>query len=188
MTIDKLLSAKAVAEYLDMKPITIRRKAKTGEIPSIRIGNRLRFDQRTIDRWLLSRATGKPVYILVVDDESAIRELFKESLNKLGYQVTVTSSGIEALELVSNRHFDMVFLDLVLPDLDGSEVIKHIKTIDNYLPVAVITGYPDSKLMNRAMEYSPFIVIKKPFDSRRIFETINGFIQEKGVKLDLGTD
>lgn len=182
MTTNKLLSAKKVAEYLDMKPITIRRKAQRGEIPSIKIGNRLRFNKQLIDRWLLSRSSGKPVHILVVDDEPSIRELFKESLNKHGYQVMVTSSGIEALELVSNRHFDMVFLDLVLPDLDGSEVLKHIKEIGKYIPVAIITGYPDSDLMNRAMEHGPFIVIKKPFDSIRILDTISGFIQAAGIK------
>ncbi|MDD5038314.1 MAG: response regulator [Dehalococcoidales bacterium] len=182
MTTNQLLSAQKVAEYLDMKPITIRRKAQRGEIPSIKIGNRLRFDKQLIDKWLLSRSGGIPINILVVDDEPAIGELFKESLNRPSYEVMATPSGIEALELIDKRHFDMVFLDLVLPDLDGSKVLKHIKEIDKYTPVAIITGYPDSELLNRAMEQGPFIVIKKPFDTTKILDAVSSFIREARIK------
>lgn len=55
---NKLLSATQLAEYLNLKPVTIRRKAKSGGIPSIKIGNRLRFDKQQIDKWLLERTQG----------------------------------------------------------------------------------------------------------------------------------
>ena len=97
---DRLLSTKKVAEYLDITPPTVRRKALSGEIPSIKIGNRLRFDKQQIDRWLLENSTRRPVNILVIDDEPVIGELFEDSLKRRDYQVTATLSGLEALELV----------------------------------------------------------------------------------------
>ncbi len=175
MTMDRLLTAKEVAEYLHVKPITVRRKAQSGEITSIKIGHRLRFDKKQIDRWLQSNTRGRPIHILVVDDEPLVGELFKESLNENIYQVTTTLSSVEALELVRNKHFDLIFLDLLIPELDGAELFRRIRQMDKELPVAIITGYPDSDLMGRAMEHGPFTVMKKPFTGDDILNIIHNF-------------
>jgi excisionase family DNA binding protein len=179
---NKLLSATQLAEYLNLKPVTIRRKAKSGEIPSIKIGNRLRFDKKQIDKWLLERTRESPVHILVVDDEPLIGGLFKDSLNEHRYQVTTTLSSLEALELIGNKHFDLIFLDLLMPELDGAELLRRIRQMDNHIPVVIITGYPDSDLMNRAMEHGPFMVMKKPFDSNQILDAVRGFTKSKAAR------
>ena len=57
----------------------------------------------------------------------------------------------------------MIFLDLAMPELDGAELFKYIREIDKDVPVVILTGYPDSEVMARAMECGPFSVIKKPF-------------------------
>ena len=176
MTVNRLLSTREVAEYLNVKPITVRRKANSGEIPSIRIGNRLRFDRQQIDRWLLSKSNGRPVHILVVDDEPMVGQLFKESLNETGYQVTTTLSSLEALELIDSRHFDLIFLDLLIPELDGAELFRRIRQRDKKIPVAIITGYPDTALMGRAMEHGPFTVMKKPFTGDDILNIVRSFV------------
>ena len=178
---NRLLTVKEVAEYLNVKPVTVRRRANSGEIPSIRIGNRIRFHKQQIDRWLLDRSNRRPTQILVVDDESLVGQLFKDSLNELGYQVTATLSSLEALDLLNNRHFDLIFLDLLIPELDGAELFRRIKQIDKNLPVAIITGYPDSDLMKRAMEYGPFTVMKKPFNSDDIMNIVRSFVQRAVV-------
>jgi len=170
---DRLLSVKEVAEYLNVKPVTVRRRANSGEIPSIRIGNRIRFHKQEIDRWLLSRSNGRLVNILVIDDEPLVGELFKESLNENIYQVTTTLSSLEALELMGEKHFDLIFLDLLIPELDGAELFRRIRQMDKDVLVAIITGYPDSELMGRAMEYGPFTVLKKPFDNEQIQDVIH---------------
>ncbi len=175
MTMNRLLSVKEVAQYLNVKPVTVRRKANSGEIPSIRIGNRIRFHKQQIDRWLLSRSNRRPMHILVVDDEPIVGLLFKESLNELGYQVTTTLSSLEALELMGDRHFDLIFLDLVMPELDGVEVFKRIREVDKNVPVAIITGYPDSDLMDKALRYGPLTVMKKPFTDSDIIAVVNSF-------------
>ncbi len=176
MTMNRLLSVKEVAEYLNVKPVTVRRRTNSGEIPSIRIGNRIRFHKQQIDKWLLERTHGRPVHILVVDDEPLIGELFKDSLDGHRYQVTTTLSSLEALELIGNKHFDLIFLDLLIPELDGPELFRHIREMNKDIPVAIITGYPDSDLMNRAMKHGPFMVMKKPFNSDDILNAVNSFV------------
>ena len=183
MTMNKLLSVKEVAEYLNVKPVTVRRRANSGEIPSIRIGNRIRFHKQQIDRWLLERYKGRPAHVLVVDDEPMIGQLFKDSLNETGYQVTTTLSSPEALKLINNGHFDLIFLDLKMPELDGAELFRHIRQIDKKTPVVIITGYPDSDIMSRAMEHGPYTVMQKPFNSDDILNIVHSFVKgaETGV-------
>jgi DNA-binding NtrC family response regulator len=73
---------------------------------------------------------------------------------------------------VEKDRFDLIFLDLVMPGLDGSEVFKRIRKIDEHVPVAIITGHPDSELLAKAMEQGPFIVMKKPLDIYEIRKTV----------------
>ena len=177
----KLLSAVQLAEYLSLKPVTVRRKAKKGEIPTIRIGNRLRFNKQQIDRWLLHGGHRRPMHILVVDDEPIIGQLFKDGLGKRGYRTTTTLSSLEALELVANRHFDLIFLDLLIPRPDGAELFRRIKQMDKHVPVVIITGYPDSDTMRRAMEHGPFTVMRKPFTQDDILNTVHSFIKGRVI-------
>lgn len=172
---DKLLSATQLATFLNLKPVTIRRKAKKGEIPSIRIGNRLRFDKEQVDEWLQYSSNRKLVQILVVDDEPMIGQLFEKSLRKHDCQVMVSSSSLEALEILDKKRFDLIFLDLFMPELDGAELFRRIRQKNNRTPVAIITGYPDSDLMRKAMTYGPFVVLEKPFYSDDILDTIFSF-------------
>jgi excisionase family DNA binding protein len=177
---EDLLTTKQVAKYLRLNPVTVRRKVARGEIPAVKMGRQIRFNRAQIDAWLVQNNTGMRAQILVIDDEPVIGQLFKDSLNNNGYQVTTTLSSLEALELVGNRHFDLIFLDLLMPVINGAELFRRIRQMDNHIPVAIITGYPDSDLMGRAMEYGPFTIMKKPFNSDDILNTVRTFA--KGVK------
>ncbi len=84
-------------------------------------------------------------------------------------------NSLEALELIKNRHFDLIFLDLVMPELDGAELFRQIRLENSGVPVVIITGYPDSEIMNRAMEYGPITALKKPFTGEEIVSTIHNF-------------
>jgi len=174
---EKLLSASQLAEYLNLKSVTVRRKAQKGEIPSIRVGNRLRFDKGEIDRCLRRRFDSRATHILVVDDEPVIGQLFKDSLYEDCYQVTTALGSLEALELVRNKHFDLVFLDIFMPNLDGAELFQRIRQMDKDIPVIIVTGHPDIEPMRRAMEYGPFTVMKKPFNSSDIISVVNSFLR-----------
>lgn len=110
--------------------------------------------------------------ILVVDDEPAVGQLFKETLRLHDYRVTTISDSREALEVMTNTRFDLIFLDLKMPGVDGSQLLQRIKEKDNHARVAIITGYPESELMDRAMEHGPLLVMKKPFGSGDILNAV----------------
>ena len=173
---NKLLSSREVAEYLDLDEVTVRRKAAKGEIPSIKIGKRYRFDKAQIDSWLTKNTVGEAISILVIDDDPIICRLFRDTLERHGYQVTTSLSSVDALRLVRDNQFNLIFLDLKMPELNGAELFHEIRQLSN-VPVVIITGYPDSDLMEKAMECGPFLVMKKPFDSIDIIGAVQSFHQ-----------
>lgn len=177
----ELLTGRELARYLKLNPVTVHRKALKGEIPAMRIGRQLRFDKDQIDRWLLQQAVGTSLRILVVDDEPAIGRLLEDFLERYDYQVVAVTSSAEALDLVARSHFDFVFLDLYMPEMDGSQLFRRIREMDRQVPVAIITGYPDSELMKKAMEHGPFLVISKPFESEDILAAIRSYTRGAAV-------
>ena len=101
--------------------------------------------------------------VLIVDDESAIRKLLVRSVGPLGVRATTAKDGNEAIEKFSQDRFDLVLLDLVMPGLDGVETLRRIKEINPKVSVVIITGYPDSELLDQALSIGPFAVMRKPF-------------------------
>ena len=179
---EELLTVNELAQYLKVSPRTVLRRARNGDLPAIRVGRRFRFNKKQVDRWLSERTAGKPVEILVIDDEPVIGELLSASLGMCGYRVTTTTSSREGLELVAARRFDLIFLDLVMPELDGSEVFRRIREMDRDTTVAIVTAYSDSELMKKAMEYGPFLVISKPFAIVEVIEAVRSLTGRPGVE------
>lgn len=78
--------------------------------------------------------------ILCVDDEEIPRTLRKLILQKQGYEVVTVASAKEALEMLANRHFDLVLTDQMMPGMSGTELTKQIKSTTPCLPVVIISG------------------------------------------------
>ena len=106
--------------------------------------------------------------------EAEARE--KETLEELGHSVVAVESGIEGLELVKKQDFDLVFLDLKMPGMVGDDFLGQLKAIKPGLPVTVITGYPDSGMMRRALAQGPFGLMNKPFGEADIIAAVNNFL------------
>jgi len=171
----ELLTTKEVASYLKLRPETVLRGMKKGEIPAIKVGGHFRFDKRQIDEWLRNNSTSKK-RILVIDDDEPIRRLFKETLKKNNYHVLPADNGSKAIKLAQSWHFDLIFLDLKMPDMDGVETLRKIRRIDKSVPVVIIAGYTASKLVQKALKQAPFGVMKKPFGARDILRSTEGFL------------
>jgi len=161
---------------------TIYRLLKRDGIPATKVGHQWRFNKDSIDEWLRQNSVGTRATILVVDDEQIIRLLFKETLEELGHRVITAETGSEGLELVKQRDFDLVFLDLKMPGMDGAKLFRRIKTIKPKLPVTIITGYPESDIMAQALAQGPFGVMNKPFDESDIITAVNSFLQIAATK------
>ena len=89
----------------------------------------------------------------------------------------MVSDSIIGLELVKKENHDLVFLDLKMPIMDGTELFRQIRESKPDLPVTIITGYPDSDLMMRALAYGPLGVISKPFNGSDILTAVNNYLR-----------
>jgi excisionase family DNA binding protein len=168
----ELMTVEEIAVYLRLTKRTIYRLLKKGTIPAVKVGNKWRFDRNVIDKWLQPKMGEDRVRILVIDDDAVIGLLFKEALDPLGHTVIATGTSKEGIEYAERLTFDMVFLDLKMPDIDGAETLARIKKVKPNLPVIIITGYPDSELMGRALEQGHFSVMKKPFGEAEILKAV----------------
>jgi CheY-like chemotaxis protein len=83
--------------------------------------------------------------ILVVDDEANIRELYKVEFEDMGYEVTAVADGMQALSALDSTAFDLVTLDMRMPDVDGIETLRKMKEKNKSLPVIICTAYEEYK-------------------------------------------
>lgn len=83
--------------------------------------------------------------ILVVDDEEAIRLLYREELSEAGYQVQVAASASEALRMVQQARPDLMTIDIKMPGMDGIELLRKVREIHRDLPIIICTAYGDFK-------------------------------------------
>jgi excisionase family DNA binding protein len=172
----QLMTLREVADYLRVTEKTIYRLLRRGSILATKVGHQWRFDKTLVDEWLQRDSVGAKANILVVDDEESIRSLFKETLEELGHRVITAKTGFEGLELVKQQDFDLVFLDLKMPGMVGDDFFGQLKAIKPRLPVTIITGYPDSGMMGRALAQGPFGVMNKPFGEADIIIAVANFL------------
>lgn len=173
----ELMILEEVAAYLRVTKKTIYRLLKQDKIPATKVGHQWRFNKASIDEWLQQTHGREKANILVVDDEETIRSLFRETLEELGHKVITARTAAKGLDLVNQRDFDLVFLDLKMPGMAGAELFRQIRTIKPKLPVTIITGYPDSDLMARALAQGPFGIMSKPFGETDIIAAVNNFLR-----------
>ena len=83
--------------------------------------------------------------ILVVDDESNIRQLYREEFEDMGYEVTTVADGAEALTVLETIEIDLVTLDMRMPDIDGIETLRKMKEKKSTLPIIICTAYEEYK-------------------------------------------
>ncbi len=81
-------------------------------------------------------------HLLIVDDELLIRDLLYDYFSARDFEITVAENGQSALSLINEESFDTVILDIKMPDMDGLQLTKEIRTHHGDLPIILLTGYP----------------------------------------------
>jgi two-component system, response regulator, stage 0 sporulation protein F len=102
--------------------------------------------------------------ILVVDDEAPVREVLTEYFSTEGYAVEAAGSGVEALTAVRGGRADLVLLDVRMPGLDGVQVLRRIRELDDRVPVIMVTANEDVGLAKETLKLGAFDYVAKPFD------------------------
>lgn len=175
---NSLLTVKEVARYLKLNSMTVYRLAREGRIPASKVGGNWRFDKATLDNWLAESARSEG-HILVIDDDPGIRTTIEEIISRRGYEIICVDSGEKALAEMERSQFDLVFLDLVLPGINGLKVLEEIRKKDARPVTVIITGHGDSPLAMEAMGLGPQVLIRKPFSVKDIDEVL-ALVMKKG--------
>ncbi|MFZ1946504.1 MAG: response regulator [bacterium] len=117
--------------------------------------------------------------ILVVDDQETMRSLLRDMLEVIGYEVTLAEGGEQALGLVQSQDFDLVLTDLNMPGMDGTALLRAIKTTRAEMPVVIITGYGTFHTEKRVMREGANGYISKPCTLAKIENTLAGVLSSK---------
>ena len=102
--------------------------------------------------------------ILAIDDEKNIRHLIESEFTLEGFDVTTAASGEEGLQRFDQDKFDMVFLDLRLPKMDGIEILKIFKKLIPAMPVIMLTGHGSEQAAREGVASGAFDYLTKPSD------------------------
>jgi DNA-binding NtrC family response regulator len=111
--------------------------------------------------------------LLIVDDEPDLLDLLKKVLSKkCACEVALTTSSVEALELVKNWEPDVVLTDIIMPDMDGIQLLQTITTIDPSISTIIMTGYGTIEIAVQALKNGAYDFFEKPFDNNKISQVV----------------
>ena len=117
--------------------------------------------------------------ILIVDDEEVVRLSHMRSLESADCNAQTAEGGRQALSVMEQHSFDVVLLDLRMPDLDGMDVLKTIKQRWPNSEVVVITGYPSIDTAKEAVRLGAFNYLAKPLDPNELLKAANDAVTQK---------
>lgn len=123
-----------------------------------------------------------PASILVVDDENTVTCALDLLFRDEGYEVNIASTAVEAETLLSRRWFDLVFLDLRLPDADGIDLIEHIKRTTPETEVVLMTAHGSLEVTIEAIKRGAFYYLEKPFTFDQVQILAQRALQFKAIK------
>lgn len=135
----------------------------------------------------------QPAKILIAEDEAPLRNLVRMSLEAIGHQVVPTSDGAEALAVFAAQPFDLVILDVMMPQVDGFDVCREIRARSD-VPIIMLTALDSTDDMVRGFELGADDYIAKPFSFKEVQARIhailrcNQWIQERRQPLVLEND
>lgn len=131
----------------------------------------------------INETLAEGAHILVVDDEGAIRYSVSKTLQRVGYRVSEAASGEEALELIRNQEFDVVLTDIMMPGINGVELLRHIKEALPDASVILMTGYASLGTAIEALRLGAHDYLIKPSSSHDIKLSVSeGYKRSRNLK------
>jgi PAS domain S-box-containing protein len=122
--------------------------------------------------------------ILIVDDEPRMCDSLKTLLSDQGYEIHTSHSGKNALEYLAKNDFDLVILDMFMPDVDGSHVMDHINRQSPDTLIIVMTGHASVESAVTALKGGAYDYLTKPFEHERLLKKVQNALDHKALKND----
>ena len=123
--------------------------------------------------------------ILIIEDETTIREMLAEILKKQGYIIHQAADGTSGLKLIQKHNFDLILLDLRLPDIHGLEVMEKLRKFDNHVLVVVMTAYPEVRTAVSALKAGAHDYIKKPFELDEMKKLVQRSLETQHLRTEV---
>ncbi len=120
--------------------------------------------------------------ILIVDDELRVRDLIKKYAKFEGYDVSEASNGLQALELCKSHHFDIVIMDIMMPELDGFSACKEIRKFSN-VPIIILSARGEEYDKIHGFEFGVDDYVVKPFSPRELMMRVGAILKRGGAIL-----
>jgi DNA-binding NtrC family response regulator len=118
--------------------------------------------------------------ILIVDDDAQIRRLCRTTLEQTGFVAREASNGAEALEAIAETSFDLIVLDLSMPDMDGFEFLKAVRVKSPKLKIVVISGFMGGTMLMAAKLFGAAATLAKPFSPDSLLSVVFEVLGEHG--------
>lgn len=118
--------------------------------------------------------------ILIVDDDAEVLWLFSKFLERRDREIETASSGKQALERVRAGPFDLILLDLKMPDMDGTETLREIRKIDPEVPVYIVTAFQaewEDRLRRVSEDGIAFELLRKPIERRELLLAVESVLE-----------
>lgn len=122
--------------------------------------------------------------ILVIDDEMGMREGCRRALKPLGHALEVAASGAEGLRKIQSNGFDVVLLDIMMPDMSGLDLLDPIRLHDPDLVCIIITGYATVELAVQAVKRGAYDFISKPFSADDLIRAVDRGLEHRSMSLE----
>ncbi|HEU0228324.1 MAG TPA: sigma 54-interacting transcriptional regulator, partial [Arachidicoccus soli] len=126
--------------------------------------------------------------LLIIDDDVDICSLLERYFKRKGFKVKFSFNGQGGLKLLKEGGVDIVLSDFRLPDMDGFEVIKAVKTVDSSIPVIVITGYSDVNQAIKSIQLGAYEYVTKPIYPEEILSLVNEALQKRAKSTEKNKD
>lgn len=118
--------------------------------------------------------------IIVIDDDTAVTDLLSALLRSHGFEVRATNSSTEGMNLIREENFDLVILDLMMPDMDGWEICKEVRSFSQ-VPIIVLSALNDPSMVASVLDAGADDYLTKPTPSRILVAHINRLLRRNGT-------
>ncbi len=128
-------------------------------------------------------------HILVIDDEDTLRHFLRLTLQDEGYQVTTAAEGRTALELIASHRFDVALVDLRLTDMDGLDIVRHLRQVSPQTSVIILTAYASLDSSIEALRQGAHDYLIKPFQNADLLASVaDGIARQTAQPPRLGSE
>jgi excisionase family DNA binding protein len=169
------------AKFLGVAQSTIRKWSDQGRVPAFYTpGGHRRYRRRDLEAFLDRSGPGgggaSGPLVLVVDDDPRLREFIRVNLEMEGYTVREAESAEEALAAIEDQAPDLVLLDVVMPGVDGWQMLQRMQERHGSIPVIMFSGKVDERSLAEAADRGARGFIGKPFDPQQLIERAKALV------------